>query len=106
MNVREARDRVQEIKRELPMLRSELVKTNQALTTWLALADRAGLPRPWIDKLRAMQQMRIAIQSLQRAWTLMQAGGLLSFVTGAGGALLAGFMITSSAASLFEYEGH
>lgn len=102
MNVTEAREAVKGLKSDLRDLKPELRDANEAFTTWLALGDQAGLPRDFMSKLRAIQQIRVAIQELNTSWQLLGAGGLLGLVTGGGGLLLGGFMLATTLMTLMQ----
>lgn len=80
----------------------QLREVNDLFTTYLALANRAGLRGDIMDALRKLQQMRIALQLTLRAIELFEAAsGPLGWAMALGTAGTAFFTIQNSV-----YEVH
>jgi len=66
---------------------------NRLYTTYLSLADRAGLPEDVVEAMRKIQQLRLAIESAYKSIMILQAAtGPLGLATGLGGLALSGLM--------------
>jgi len=96
-NIRELRELVTQLKREVEETKTTLADVNSMLTTYLALANRAGLRGNIIDALRKLQQMRIALQLTLRAIQLFEAAsGPVGWAIAIGTGLVAGYAVADS----------
>ena len=72
---------------------ANIKELNKLYTTYLSLADRAGLPEDVVEAMRKIQQLRLAIQAAHRSMLMLQAAtGPLGWLTGFGGLALSGVM--------------
>lgn len=93
-NISEARSQIQGFKQDVQQATPYVKELNQALTTYLALARRFGLPPEFMGLLVKAQQARIAVQTLTRSVQIFYAtSGPLGWILAAGGLALGGLMV-------------
>jgi len=100
-NIKETREEVRGLKRELAELSPDIRELNRGFTTYLALARRAGLPEDIIDALARMQQLRISIEMAYRSLMMFYAAsGPFGALIGLGGLAVSAFTLADLATEL------
>ena len=93
-NIRDVRDEVRALQQELAVAGGELATFNRALTMYVALSRRAGLPPYIMDLIAKAQQGRIAIDTLTRSIQYFYTvSGPIGWLLGLGGLALSAFMV-------------
>jgi len=74
--------------------KTNIAELNRLLTTYVALARRAGLPENILDAIAQIQQFRVAVQTLHRSIMLLYTTtGPIGWLIGLGGLALGGLML-------------
>ena len=76
------------------MARTSMGELNRLMTTYVALARRAGLPENVMETIRILQQLRIAFEMAYRSAMLFYAAtGPVGWAIGLGGMAMSGMML-------------
>lgn len=77
--------------------KTNIVELNKLFTTYLALADKAGLPPNIIEAMRKIQQFRILIETTYRSLMILYtATGPVGWAIALGGLGLSAFMMANT----------
>lgn len=93
-NIAEMRTEISKLKSELSSAKTEIIEMNRLLTTYVALARRAGVTGPILDLIAKFQQVRIVAETATRSIQLFYATtGPIGWLLLAGGLALSAFMM-------------
>jgi len=93
-NIRETREQVELLRREMKEADNELKKLIDDFHIYVALADETGLPRNFVRATRRVLQLKITFESAYRSAMLFYtATGPIGWITAGAGLALSALML-------------